>query len=417
MNDLDRIRARLLDSLPPYEEPGPRTASTVYVWPTAVCRVGCDHCNFASPASSRRISSNLVANNPEQVLAFVADLDSWKVVLSGGGEPFEEVPFVLHFVEKVTTPQLAEIEIITSGMFAATEQSCLEVLEALARAFKSHTDPRPVRLTLRLSVDWFHVERIGLEPIANILRMLSTPQFSFIHVYIRSVLVQNDTTLRDLADLLGGTLTDLIDFQQHLILKDGRRILAYSKNLIVDGRLSWRKLRAMGLAPDERASAENFTNRFRNDQGFHVPGRVYNGPQAVHLPGLALIVEHDGSVKILEGTAPDRVPSLFERSWDECLAFMYRDPLTVYLLEQGPEELAALLAIEDPRAPTISRATNQLYYLADKMLATSQARLIATQKVLEFHRATGRYCAPDSAFAMLDSAIGGLTPSLRVVGV
>lgn len=308
----------------------------------------------------------------------------------------EEVPFVLDFVERVHTSELAEIEIITSGMFAKDSASCSAVLNDLLRALQRRRDASRVSFTLRLSVDWFHARRIGLSPIVHILKQLRAPEFAAINVYLRSVLIENDSTMSSLAALLGGSLTDIDDYQQWLSLPDGRSILVYYKNLIVDGRLSWQTLKRIGVAPDRRATADLFSRRFLNRNGRHIPARTYNGPRPEILDGVALIVEHDGSVKILEGTAPDRVPCLFERCWDECLDYMYADPVTVFLLEEGPDALAELMLDVNPMATQIAAETNQLYYIVDKLLASPTDRLFAMARILQFHARTGRLAVPSA---------------------
>ena len=59
-----------------------------------------------------------------------------------------------------------------------------------------------------------------------------------VDVYIRSVLIDGDRTIVDLAQKLGATLTGMVDFQQTLMLPGGLEIPVYYKNLIVDGRIA-----------------------------------------------------------------------------------------------------------------------------------------------------------------------------------
>jgi hypothetical protein len=370
-----------------------------------VCPVCCAHCNFASPTRRGDKAANRVARHPARVIDFVNTLGSWKVVLSGGGEPMSEPDFVHQFIAEVRPLGLREIEIITSGMFGGGNDSGHAVRE-LTRTFAGRPDAATLAFKLRLSVDRFHADRIGLDPIVRIIETACRPGLdTVVGVYIRSVLIEGDETIDRLAARLAATLTPLIDFQQQLILPNGTEIPVYYKNLIVDGRMSWKALQRSGLQPHPAALAPRFVQRFLDPSGRHVPARTYNGPTVKHLAGLALIVEHDGAVKILEGNAPDRVPSLFTHNWDECLDYLYADPLTILLIEEGPLALAELLKEDVPGALSLLAQTNQLYYLADKLLADPMIRLAATGRTLHAQAGAGRMPLTEDRLADIDRRI------------
>ncbi|THA80313.1 radical SAM protein [Streptomyces sp. A0592] len=172
-------RAELLDSLPGYADPGPSTASTCYVWPTDDCAVGCAHCNFASPRSSDSIPRHRIAEDVDRTMEFVNGMGLWKAVLSGGGEPMQEPAFCQEFIARVDSPQLREVELITSGSFATSREDARHGIEGLVAAWRGRPAARAAAaFTLRISVDWFHAARIGLRPVADILEVLaarSTP--------------------------------------------------------------------------------------------------------------------------------------------------------------------------------------------------------------------------------------------------
>ncbi len=394
MNDnYKRIREELIASLPNYENPGPDFAQTIYLWPTAVCPIGCDHCNFASPAVSKDPTRNLVAKNPERVLRFVSQTGCQKLFIAGGGEPMVEAGYVYDLIKRVETSSLKEIELITSAFFGKSIKKCEEVLDSLLKAIQDRGDD--VTLTLRLSVDLFHREKISLLPITHLLELIQLPKYSQIRVYIRSVLLENDLTIKDLATSLGASLVKVDDYLEKMELPNGREVIVYYKNLIIDGRMEWEKVEKLEYKPGEKNKASVFKSRFLNKDGKHIPARTYNGPVVEFLDGVALSLEHDCTVKILEGTSPDRILSLLDYDFKECMEYMYKDPLTIFLIEEGPQRLAELVSEFDPKAVEITDNTNQLYYIADRILSTPLKRLVTTLKVLEYHLTTGRISIKD----------------------
>lgn len=393
-----RLRRQILTGLNPYECPGPPSAGTVYVWPTKYCPVQCAHCNFASPLPGRGRSNSdsfHSANAQSRLVEFVNQLGIWKAVISGGGEPFLELKTVERLVQEVQSERLDEIEVITSGFWGRTPKSAQRILACLADAYRRRSKSDNVKLLLRLSVDWFHRQSIGLEPIENIIRAWDTGGFTELGCYIRSVLMTGDSTIRDLAASLDADLGPIVDYQQDLVLRSGRRVLVYYKNLIIDGRLSPSSLVSLPVALSPMASAAQFSNRFRDASGRLIPALTYTGPVVRHLDGVSLIVEYDGGIKILEATAPDNVPSIYEHDWPSARARLYSDPLTIYLLEDGPEALARLMHEIRADSMQIATDTNQLYYIVDKLLQTPEARLWATVKILLVHRERGRQAFDD----------------------
>lgn len=380
-------RQELLAALPRYPNPGPSTASTCYVWPTDDCSVGCAHCNFASPRSSKVFDRYRITDDADRALELVNEMGLWKAVLSGGGEPMEEPDFCERFIAEVDSPQLAEIELITSAAFATSMTDAARVLGDLRDAWRARGPDRAAAgFTVRLSVDWFHAKRIGTGPPANVLRVLSGPEFADVGCYLRSVLLDNDTTIPDLATELGATLGPVEDYCQVMTLPGGREVLVYYKNLILDGRMTSRRLRSLPVTLPKAAEAEVFGRRFQSPSGKHVPARVYNGPEVVHLDGLACVLEASGGIKILEGNHPHRFPLLRDTtSWTDALEFLYRDPLTVTLVREGPEGLVELVADRYPHARDALVDTNQLYYLSDRILDDPVVALLATARAVEDH--------------------------------
>ncbi|THA80314.1 hypothetical protein [Streptomyces sp. A0592] len=176
-----------------------------------------------------------------------------------------------------------------------------------------------------------------------------------------------------------------------MTLPDGRTVLVYYKNLILDGRMTARRLAALPVTLPDASRAEVFGERFRAASGKQVPARVYNGPSVVHLDGLACVLEASGGVKILEGHHPRRYPTLPDApDWPRALEFLYTDPITVALVDGGPEHLVELLSEEYPEAASVAADTNQLYYLSDRILADPLVSLHATVRAVEHHVATGR---------------------------
>ncbi|MDF9811456.1 hypothetical protein [Streptomyces sp. SPB162] len=310
-----------------------------------------------------------------------------------------EPEFCERFVHEIDSPNLEEIELITAAHFAANVDETRTRLRRLVDAWRARSgDLASANFTIRISLDWFHAQRIGVEPAARVIRMLGEDDFRDVGCYIRSVLLKDDTTILQLCEALGGRLTEPSDYQQEILLPDGRSILVYYKNLIVDGRMSERKLSRLPVSLPTESRADVFGERFKSESGKQVPARVYNGPEVRHLDGLACLIEDDGKIRILEGNDPHRCPDVRKvDSWSEAITFLYSDPITVYLVDNGPQALAALMSDAFPDSARMASDTNQLYHLTELLLKSPDRRLYATLRTLETQIAEGRVTVDGSA--------------------
>jgi hypothetical protein len=413
---LDNVRRSLLGMIREYTVTGPTHASTCYVWPSSECPVGCQHCNYASPTSIRSLDRYSVAEHGQQLLQTVNGMGLWKAVLSGGGEPMVEPAFCAEFFAGVRSPSLEELELITAAHFASSVDAARASLEPLVAAWDSRPDRSTTQFRVRISLDWFHAQQIGVAPAANVIRALGEPDLCEADVYIRSVLLSGDDTTAMLADELGARRRPVDDYREELILSDGRSVLVYYKNLIVDGRLTHTKLERLPVGVPVASRYDQFGERFRRSDGRQVPARTYNGPEVRHLDGLACLIEDDGRIRILEGNDLTISPTVAEVSgWDDAIARLYRDPITVFLVDEGPSALAELMAGHYPDSVRFEQETNQLYHLSEMLLSTSDRRLTAMLLILERDLERGVVAIDDraaisAAWAAVEPFVGRSLP-------
>ena len=132
-----------------------RSASHAVVNPTDRCSLSCAHCLFSAP-----LQKQAGAPRPDELTpaaaahlgAFLAQAGVRQLVISGGGEPLENLPAVLAMSEAMATAE--ELVVITSGHYAQSGPAASAHLDPLLQAFARHL--ASVRLIIRLSADAGH---------------------------------------------------------------------------------------------------------------------------------------------------------------------------------------------------------------------------------------------------------------------
>ena len=132
-----------------------RSASHAVVNPTDRCSLSCAHCLFAAPLQKQAGAprpGELTPTAAARLGAFFAQAGVRQLVISGGGEPLENLPAVIALTETLATAE--ELVVITSGHYAQSGPAASAHLDPLLQAFAGH--PASVRLIIRLSADAGH---------------------------------------------------------------------------------------------------------------------------------------------------------------------------------------------------------------------------------------------------------------------
>ena len=123
--------------------------------PTDRCSLSCAHCLFSAP-----LQKQAGAPRPDELTpaaaahlgAFLAQAGVRQLVISGGGEPLENLPAVIALTEALVTAE--ELVVITSGHYAQSGPAASAHLDPVLQAFARHH--ASVRLIIRLSADAGH---------------------------------------------------------------------------------------------------------------------------------------------------------------------------------------------------------------------------------------------------------------------
>lgn len=123
--------------------------------PTDRCSLSCAHCLFSAPLQKQAGAPRPAELTPAAAAhlgAFLAQAGVRQLVISGGGEPLENLPAVIALTEALTTAE--ELVVITSGHYAQSRPAASAHLDPVLQVFTRHD--ASVRLIIRLSADAGH---------------------------------------------------------------------------------------------------------------------------------------------------------------------------------------------------------------------------------------------------------------------
>ncbi len=377
----------------------PIRASHIYVHLTDVCDVACYHCMYAADASARtRAKPRLRGARLDAALAAIADSHPTKLTISGGGEPFLEFQALLHTLR--TAPS-ANLEIISAGRWARSPRQAATRLAALQTARAAN--PQEPSLLLRVSADAFHTSApnpVALQDYANIVTAWEAIGAPY-GLGLRGVLLEGDTTLRDLATLLRATLSSRDSWNAVLRLESGREVpVTYNVLRFSGGGEKYTQLR-----PKTRLMTDYYAP-FMEAPGVLTLGRMVNDAiNRTYTPddGLAVTIDPDGTCFLFTASAPDWRCDTTGKRFDQIVAHFAKDPLTHYLLAFGVMKLTDVISRFAPEQVDRAIDSNDMTKTVSLLLATDEALAFASIDALQTLSQNGMLGSPQPS--LIDALI------------
>jgi hypothetical protein len=330
------LRTAILSEIDPDAQPMPREPFAAYVWPTELCSIGCAHCSFGSRGTGSA-DKRILAHHPEALVQWLLEAGAKKLVICGGGEPLDEPEFVCRAIAAASAAGM-QCEIYTSGVSLDRPQPVPDILESLKAAWKPKADRH--RFGVRLSVDAFHEERVGLHPLVEWITRIDEASLDWM-CWVRGIRVDGDDSIHRLAELLGANLERSRAGSGWMYLRSGRRILVEWKGFVFEhrGRLRLLENRGLKLMEQDAATIAPIVAEF----GDADLGRPLSARLPVTHKRMDFEIHADCVVHILESQASDLRLGLLNHSWDEMRRIYFRDPILHRIIEAGLPAVAQLI--------------------------------------------------------------------------
>ncbi|GGK31730.1 radical SAM protein [Salinarimonas ramus] len=332
---LRALRSQVLPLIDPEAQPLPSHPHTAFAWPTRLCSIGCAHCSFGARRTGRP-ETRRVAEHADGLVEWLVAAKARRLVICGGGEPLDEPAFVEDALRRCAERSLP-VELYTAGISLLHRTPAADVIAGLRRAHAGATTP----LAVRLSVDAFHEERIGLEPVAQWIEDQErlAPEW---RLSLRGIRVVGDGSIERLAARLGAELERSAKGTGWMTLRSGRKLLCEWKGFVLENRGSLDVLASRGLTLPE--PERDTLARVIPDQDGRGVGRPFSARLTVTHRRIDLEIHSCGTVNILESQATDLRMRFLDHSWDEMRSAYFRDPLLHRIVVRDLPGIAELIA-------------------------------------------------------------------------
>ncbi|MFA6384251.1 MAG: methyltransferase domain-containing protein, partial [Candidatus Omnitrophota bacterium] len=369
-----------------------------------MCTVGCEFCCFRSLRHSHAHRQELLvqAGNFPGVIRFLNSANIGHLLLSSFGEIFEHPEAVYKITERVNA---GVIILVTNGAWAREENKCNEVVGRLYEAFRKNK--YNAKIILRVSLDQWHKEKLGIEHILNLIRLFEAKYRNAADFELQFRSVIGDETSEELRDhLYVADEQDITKSFHERVSGDcapDMTIKPYFKEIRITLRSGYSficnalpfynaDLKASLLDPEKTAG---------NIAAYDKEVKILNlGKPAIAAntsgqDGLDMEISPDGAIHLWHGDCPDNKANILRNTLSEVREKFFSDPIALSFVEKGCAYREEIVSEVNPRAVIRAKAIGIREIIGSRLLEEEKTRLYLSIRVLQDYIREGRVFVKD----------------------
>jgi len=361
--------------------------SMAVVFFTKICKAGCPFCFFRSDSNeSVEIieEQELSRKGFNNLMSFINSSNISILQISGGGEPFEKPEYILETIEKANVDKIV---IVTSGYWANNYEKAEKFINEMNSKLIGRNDD--LSIILRVSVDKFHVSRIGDDKVKNIIQVfenniLNNPKFS-LHIHT----IENDNAVNNIINDIDGRINLQNSAKMNFSKSDNRYAFTTEKGLEIPVEtaklfLSNLKVNIKDLEKKQKAFDVFYKDLNESQNGNFSLYIDENGKN-----GLDYLISYNGNVTTWGNYQRYNSPNLYIHSAQQIRELLYKDVVSYSFLKESFGYRNSIVREVNPKAADRSILINIRDYSGTYMLEENNTRLYYAINMIKNYTSKG----------------------------
>ena len=354
---------------------------------TKFCDVQCSHCFFRSDNEGfdlPREQYELSREGFEKFIAFINSSNNGYLSILGGGEPFKKFEYIKETIKRAKTDRIV---IVTSGMWGADEKNCKNIICEMYEAL--YQRKTPTKVVLRISMDKWHIAKIGIECIFHIIDVFKN-FFADKEIFELQLhtLTGDDSIERVMEHYPGCTRTKREKYvsdneeifkiglyRYTLNFGDGYKISVgiaqmYHSNLKVNLREKNKNLEELVEIFDKDMKYNSFSN----------PSLVKNKDNNW---GLDFLISYNGNIATWGNEQLYNLNNIYTDSYEDIISNIYENIISYSLLDKGYFYRTKIISEVNPLAVIRSKAIHIRDYTGASILEENHTVLYYAIRIIQ----------------------------------
>ena len=330
-----------------------------FLFLTKFCDVECAHCFFKSRKNVNNKHSKEYEFTEEglnNVINFINASNNGYLSVLGGGEPFNRYDYILEIVKRVKTDRMI---LVTSGNWAVNYEEAKKKILEIKEALASRNDN--LELVLRISIDKWHVLKIGYKSIINILEIMKEETTEKFTMEIHTLVGDNtlDEALKTYMKYSKENYEKYVsDNEEILKLGYARYILNLENGFKVKVGIARKFNSNLKVDLKHSSNINELLSYFDKD----IEINCFSNPSIVKdskgNEGLDFLISYNGNVTTWGNDQPYSLNNLYIHNYDDVISRTFDNVISYSFIEKGFYYREKIFNEVNPTAVIKSKAIN-----------------------------------------------------------
>ena len=365
-----------------------RGKTMAFVFFTKFCDVQCSHCFFRSDNEGfelPREQYEFSREGFENFINFINHSNNGYLSILGGGEPFKKFEYIKETIRRAQTDRIV---IVTSGMWGADDKVYKSMIGEMYEALCQRKTP--TKVVLRISMDKWHIAKIGVHCIFNIIDVF------------KNFFADKENFELQLHTLTGDNSIDrIIEHYSDCTKTNGKKYVSDNEEIFKIGLYRYALQFSNGykisvgmaqifhsnlkvnLREANPHQLEQLITIFDNDMKYN----SYNNPSLVRNKnnewGLDFLISYNGNIATWGNEQLYSLNNLYTESYEHIISNIYTNIISYSLLDKGYFYRTKIINEVNPLAVLRSKAIHIRDYAGASILEENHTVLYYAIRVVQ----------------------------------
>ncbi len=358
-----------------------------FVFFTKFCDVQCSHCFFRSDNEGfdlPREQYEFSKEGFEKFIKFINNSNNGYLSILGGGEPFKKFEYIKETIRRAKTDRIV---IVTSGMWGADDKVCKNMIGEMYEALCQRKTP--TKVVLRISMDKWHIAKIGIHCIFNIMDVFKNFFADKENFELQLHTLTGDDSIEEVIEHYGCTKTNGEKYvsDNEEIFKIGlyRYALHFPDRYKVGVGIAqiFHSNLKVNLKNSNTHQLEQLITLFDNDMKYN----SYSNPSLVKNKnnewGLDFLISYNGNIATWGNEQLYSLNNLYTDSYEKIISNIYHNVISYSLLDKGYFYRTKIISEVNPLAVLRSKTIHIRDYAGASILEENHTVLYYAIRIIQ----------------------------------
>ena len=323
--------------------------SIAVIFLTRYCNADCKFCIYKSPMKQIKEvnrKDELDKTGIENSIEFINKSNIGYLMISGGGEPFLKIEYIFNLIEKTN---VKDIVIVSNGFWANNYDRALNILNKLYKIQKEHKK----KITIRISIDKWHSENLGVNHIKNIIDIVSK-SFKDNKLKLKIHTIADDDTIFNILKKTNYKYN--MKYQEEyssdnsILNKSNRHRIFLQFFNGYELEIEFAKLFTPNLEVDLNNDIEKQMNIFIEDLVKSQAGNFSTVINSDNTKGLDYLINYNGNISTWSNYQTYNTPNIYIDNYETILDKVFNDLISYSFINESLDNIMKLIEKVNPIA-------------------------------------------------------------------